>query len=396
MTRVQIQGVTKKFGRQEVLRGIDLDVQEGERLVLLGPSGTGKTTLLRIIAGLEVPDRGAVLFDGEDVTRIPPRDRNLAFVFESLALWPHITAYENIAMGLEFRGLPQDEIQRRVQRVAEYLGIGAFLDRRPMQLSAGQMQRVALARALTREPRLFLFDEPMAHLDPPLRVQIQRELLKVHADTGATFIYVTHDQATASRLAHRVAVMHQGKIEQVGTADELYDHPKTWFVAGFIGPHLMNFFDVVIRQGEGGLVADSGQFRMPVPDRAIEYLWEWRDKEVVLGIRPEHIHHPAFLPKAVTTTSPLKRIRAQLDLKELLGDKQLYYCKGFKISKVRAHVQSLILGEGFEYYEMTEGDTFLALVDAAADDPVGETIELDVEIDQCKFFDPQTGRAIYS
>ncbi len=242
-TSVKLSKVYKRFGNVEVIHGIDLTVDPGEFTVFVGPSGCGKSTLLRMIAGLEPISGGELLIDDELMNEVPPAKRGIAMVFQSYALYPHMTVYKNLAFGLETAGMRKSEIEDRVRRAAEILQIGQLLDRKPKQLSGGQRQRVAIGRAIVREPRIFLFDEPLSNLDAELRVQMRVEIAKLHRDLGNTMIYVTHDQVEAMTMADKIVVLNGGRIEQVGSPLELYRNPRNLFVAGFIGSPRMNFID---------------------------------------------------------------------------------------------------------------------------------------------------------
>ncbi len=237
MVEVRVEGVWKRFGSVEALRGVSLTVREGELFTLLGPSGCGKTTLLRIVAGLLEPDQGRIFFDGDDVTGVPPHKRNVGMVFQDLALFPHMTVYDNVAYGLRVRRVPEDEVRKRVREILELVRLdpGEFASRRPGQLSGGQQQRVALARALVIEPRVLLLDEPFSHLDYKIRQELMAEFKKLQKRLGITTIYVTHDQTEAMLLSDRIAVMNAGRVEQVGRPDEVYEKPRTLFVASFFG-----------------------------------------------------------------------------------------------------------------------------------------------------------------
>jgi multiple sugar transport system ATP-binding protein len=235
MAQVTLRKLVKKFDDTFAVRGIDLDIADKEFVVLVGPSGCGKSTTLRMIAGLEDVSEGEVLIGGEEVTDVPPKDRNIAMVFQNYALYPHMSVYENMSFGLRLKKFPRDEIARRVENAARILGISELLERKPRQLSGGQRQRVAMGRAIVRDPKVFLFDEPLSNLDAKLRVQMRTEIKKVHQKVRTTTVYVTHDQVEAMTLADRVVVMNNGRIEQIGTPGELYHSPATGFVAGFIG-----------------------------------------------------------------------------------------------------------------------------------------------------------------
>jgi multiple sugar transport system ATP-binding protein len=288
MSAVQLQAIRKTFGATEVLKGIDIEVADREFLVFVGPSGCGKSTLLRTIAGLEAVDSGRVLIGDEDVTDLEPSQRGVAMVFQSYALYPHMSVYENIAFGLRMLKLPNDEIERRVRRAAEILQIGQLLERRPRALSGGQRQRVAIGRAIVREPKVFLFDEPLSNLDAALRVQMRRELIKLHKQLNATMIYVTHDQTEAMTMADRIVVLNHGLVEQIGSPLELYRQPRNRFVAGFIGSPKMNFLDVRVVSAEGRSVAvelpGGASLALPFDANGVR-----AGETLTLGIRPEHL-----------------------------------------------------------------------------------------------------------
>jgi multiple sugar transport system ATP-binding protein len=287
MSAVHLQQIRKAFAGTEVLKGVDIEVNEHEFLVFVGPSGCGKSTLLRSIAGLERIDSGSVLIEGEDVTELEPSQRGVAMVFQSYALYPHMSVYENIAFGLRMLKLPEAQIKERVQRAAEILQIGQLLERRPRALSGGQRQRVAIGRSIVREPKVFLFDEPLSNLDAALRVQMRLELIKLHKQLNATMIYVTHDQTEAMTMADRIVVLNYGKVEQIGSPLDLYRTPRNRFVAGFIGSPKMNFLDVRVQHADASAVTvelpGGAPLRVPVSGVAVE-----TGQTLTLGIRPEH------------------------------------------------------------------------------------------------------------
>ena len=293
MAQVSLRKVVKRFDDTEAVCGIDLDIADKEFVVLVGPSGCGKSTTLRMIAGLEEISAGEIAVDGEVVNDVPPKDRDMAMVFQNYALYPHMTVYENMSFGLRLKRYPKDEIARRVQEAARILDITELLERKPRQLSGGQRQRVAMGRAIVRNPKVFLFDEPLSNLDAKLRVQMRTEIKRVHQKVKTTTVYVTHDQVEAMTLADRVVVMNQGRIEQIGTPHDLYHHPRTRFVAGFIGSPAMNFIPCRLEQAGSGLRARiSDTIALPVPsDREARYRLVV-SKELVLGLRPEHITEP--------------------------------------------------------------------------------------------------------
>jgi multiple sugar transport system ATP-binding protein len=296
MAEIVLRNVTKRYGSHAVLKRIDLTIAHGEFVVLVGPSGCGKSTLLRTLAGLEETSGGDILVDGKRVNDLPARQRNVAMVFQSYALFPHLRVDRNIGFGLEIRGEPQTEIARKVGEGASILNLSPYLRRFPRQLSGGQRQRVAMGRAIVRQPSMFLFDEPLSNLDAKLRVDMRAEIKALHVRLGNTIVYVTHDQIEAMTMADRIVVMRDGEIEQQGSPLELYDRPLTKFVAGFLGSPAMNFFEGVWR---GGAVELSGAGRVPVPGIMVS-----EGTGVTLGIRPEHVALGGDVQGTVTLAEP--------------------------------------------------------------------------------------------
>jgi len=291
MAGVTLRNIVKRYGDVEAVRGINLDIADEEFVVLVGPSGCGKSTTLRMIAGLEDISGGDIAIDGDVVNDVPPKDRDIAMVFQNYALYPHMNVYENMSFGLKLKRTPKDEIDRRVKQAAQILDITELLDRKPKQLSGGQRQRVAMGRAIVRDPKVFLFDEPLSNLDAKLRVQMRTEIKKVHQKVRTTTVYVTHDQVEAMTLADRVVVMNGGLIEQVGSPNDLYHSPATKFVAGFIGSPAMNFIPCQLEQAAGALrVRLNDKLSLPVPaDRTSRYTAHVGKANLLLGLRPEHI-----------------------------------------------------------------------------------------------------------
>jgi multiple sugar transport system ATP-binding protein len=313
MADVVLKNVRKSFGKAHVIHGVDLDIKDGEFIVFVGPSGCGKSTLLRLIAGLEDISSGDLLIGGQRVNDLPPAKRGIAMVFQSYALYPHMNVYDNMAFGLELAKSSKTEIDAKVREAARMLQIENLLDRKPKQLSGGQRQRVAIGRAIVRDPKVFLFDEPLSNLDAALRVQTRIEIAKLHTDTGATMIYVTHDQVEAMTLADRIVVLNAGKIEQVGTPLELYHHPANLFVAGFLGSPQMNFItSEVVQTGTDGVqvrLPNGSTISVPVSSDGVR-----AGETVTLGIRPDHIE-----------VSPQGTLTGRIELVEELGENHLLY-----------------------------------------------------------------------
>ena len=321
MANVTYENVTKRFGEVVAVNDMSIEVEDKEFLVLVGPSGCGKTTALRLLAGLEEIGEGNIYIGDRLVNDVAPKDRDIAMVFQSYALYPHMSVYDNMAFGLKLRKTPKAEIDRRVKEAADLLGIGQLLDRKPKQLSGGQRQRVAVGRAIVREPAVFLFDEPLSNLDAKLRVQTRAELSKLHLRLGTTFIYVTHDQVEAMTMATRIAVMKDGLLHQLDTPQHLYDHPDNVFVAGFIGSPSMNFFDATLVEGDGRLFVDGGTFRLEVPEENIAPLLPHKGKEVIFGIRPEDVHAKPFVPPGIIEAD----MKAEVEVTELMGNEIFVY-----------------------------------------------------------------------
>jgi multiple sugar transport system ATP-binding protein len=295
MAEVRLSNLSKRFDNNPVVDRINLTAKDKEFLVLVGPSGCGKTTTLRMVAGLEDMDEGDIYIGDRLVNDVAPKDRDIAMVFQNYALYPHMNVYKNMAFGLKFRKLSKAEIDNHVRKAGEILGIEDLLFKKPRQLSGGQRQRVAMGRAIVRQPKVFLFDEPLSNLDAKLRVQMRSELSKLHGKLETTIIYVTHDQIEAMTLADRIVVMNDGHIMQIGTPLEVYENPKNIFVAGFIGSPPMNFIDAMLVEANGHLYVDGGDFRLVVP-LALEEIFRTKvNQQVVFGIRPDHINDLAFV-----------------------------------------------------------------------------------------------------
>ncbi|MCX8061075.1 MAG: sn-glycerol-3-phosphate ABC transporter ATP-binding protein UgpC [Anaerolineales bacterium] len=323
MASVTFDHVTKKFGDVVAVNDLNIHIEDKEFLVLVGPSGCGKSTALRCLAGLEDVTSGRILIGDQVVNDIPPKDRDIAMVFQSYALYPHMTVFDNMAFALKLRKVPKDEIKRRVQQAAELLGIQDLLNRRPRQLSGGQRQRVAVGRAIVREPKVFLFDEPLSNLDAKLRVETRANISKLHLQLQTTFIYVTHDQVEAMTMASRIAVINHGVLQQIDTPQNLYDKPNNLFVAGFIGSPAMNFFPAHIRRDNGKMYVDGKSFAVEIPSERHNIYGAYVDKPVILGIRPEDIYNPEFAPPGILA----QPVEAVVDVTELMGNEIFVYLK---------------------------------------------------------------------
>ena len=334
MASVKLEGIRKIYqGATEhvAVHGVDLEVGDGEFVVLVGPSGCGKSTTLRMIAGLESITAGTLSIDGRVVNDVPPKSRDIAMVFQNYALYPHMTVRDNLAFALKLRKTPPDDIDKRVDKAAGILGITEYLDRRPRALSGGKRQSVALGRAIVREPKVFLFDEPLSNLDAQLRVQMRREIARLHHDLAATMIYVTHDQVEAMTLGDRIVVMNKGHVMQIDTPMNLYDHPRNKFVAGFIGSPSMNFVDGVLANGDRvQFVADHNAFSVDLPPSLVERMKGFEEKPVTLGIRPEDVSvapesgPPLFTGESMIVHPPITA-PARLELVEALGNEAFVY-----------------------------------------------------------------------
>ncbi len=366
MAEVRFENVTKRFGDTIAVNNLNLEIPDKEFLVLVGPSGCGKSTVLRLLSGLEELTEGNIYIGEQLVNNVPSKDRNIAMVFQSYALYPHMSVYDNMAFGLSLRKVPKADINRRVKEAAHILGIEDLLKRKPRHLSGGQRQRVALGRAIVREPAAFLLDEPLSNLDAKLRVQTRAELSKLHQRLGTTFIYVTHDQIEAMTMATRIAVLDKGVLQQVGTPRELYDPPGNVFVAGFIGSPAMNFFEVTVGGNTDALYLDSGSFRVPVPVQRSAMLLSYLGRKVTFGIRPEDIHVKEYLPTGIDTSAA---VPARVDVIELMGNELFIY---------------LVSGK----------HQFLARVDPRAKARPGQDIELVFNMANLHSFDPTSGKAI--
>ncbi|SRR5713226_537235 len=317
MARVALENLNKTFGEVHAVKDVSLTIQDREFMVLVGPSGCGKTTTLRMVAGLEEITSGKVFIGDRLVTHLPPRDRDIAMVFQNYALYPHMTVFDNMAFGLKMRKFSRAEIDTRVRQAAEILGIHDLLGRKPRQLSGGQRQRVAVGRAIVRYPQVFLFDEPLSNLDAKLRVQMRVELKRLHERLQSTVIYVTHDQVEAMTLGDRIVVMKDGRIQQMGEPLQVYSQPQNKFVAGFLGSPAMNFIDASISEADGDLYVETAGFRMRAPGERSSRLSSYKGRQVTLGIRPEDLH------EATAGGSDNTSFEASVEVVEPLGSEIL-------------------------------------------------------------------------
>ncbi len=365
MASVTYKHVTKRFGDVVAVNDLDIHIEDKEFLVFVGPSGCGKSTSLRLLAGLDEINEGEILIGDRMVNDVPPKDRDIAMVFQSYALYPHMDVYDNMAFGLKLRGTPKQEIQQRVEKAADILGIHSLLDRKPKQLSGGQRQRVAVGRAIVREPNVFLMDEPLSNLDAKLRVQARAEISKLHQRLETTFIYVTHDQVEAMTMGTRIAVLNDGILQQIDTPQNLYDYPANIFVAGFIGSPAMNFFDGELVERDGRIAVDTKRFLLDIPEDQEDVYRQHLGKEIVLGVRPENIHDPDFAPPDISA----QLVEAEVDVIELMGDEVVVYLNA-------------------------EGVEFLGRFDPRTDITVGKMINAAFNMDRMHIFDKVTEKAI--
>jgi multiple sugar transport system ATP-binding protein len=365
MASVTYKNVVKQFGEARAVDDISFHVEDKEFLVLVGPSGCGKTTALRLLAGLEEITSGEILIGDRVVNEVAPKDRDIAMVFQSYALYPHLSVYENMAFGLKLKKTPKEEINRRVSQAAEVLGITDLLQRKPRQLSGGQRQRVAVGRAIVREPKVFLFDEPLSNLDAKLRVETRANISKLHQRLQTTFIYVTHDQVEAMTMASRIAVINRGELQQLDSPQNLYDKPNNLFVAGFIGSPAMNFFPAKLKKEQSGLFVDTDAFAVQIPQELSAPYMKHEGKRVIFGIRPEDIHNPDFTPPNMHT----EKIPTRVDVIELMGNEVVLY---------------LVSGSS----------TFVARVDPRSRYRVNDQVQIAFNMDRFHIFDSETEQAI--
>ncbi len=365
MARVTLEGVGKIYpGNVRAVENFNLEIDNGEFVVMVGPSGCGKSTTLRMIAGLEEITEGTIKIGERVINDVPPKDRDIAMVFQNYALYPHMTVYDNMAFGLKLRKFKKAEIDQRVREASEILGIGELLDRRPKALSGGQRQRVAVGRAIVRKPAVFLFDEPLSNLDAKMRVQMRTEISRLHTRLETTMVYVTHDQVEAMTMGDRIVVMKDGFIQQVDAPTQLYDYPANIFVAGFIGTPPMNFFNTLLVREEGKLLLKEDTFAIETPAAWREALGPFVGKKVVFGVRPEHVGSPT-----AESTPGCPKIAAGVEVIEPMGAETYLYLN-------------------------TGANDFIARVDSHRRSEVGEKIQVAVMIDKAHVFDPETTKII--
>src|SRR5947207_7693867 len=387
MAEITLEQLTKVYGDgTRAVSDLDLEIADGEFVVFVGPRGCGKTSALRMVAGLEPISGGRVLIDGEVVNKLPPKDRDIAMIFQNYALYPHMSAFENMAFGLKLRGMKRERRGDRVRSTAKTLGLAEVLPKKPRTLSGGQRQRVAMGRAIVREPRAFLMDEPLSNLDAKLRVERRAEIARLQRELGVTTIYVTHDQVEAMTLGDRVAIMRDGVLQQVAKPQDLYDRPRNLFVAEFIGSPAMNLIGADIARSNGDLVATFGDHSLPVGERVSASrpaLRHFEGKRVILGVRPEDIEDAAF-----ADGEPLKAV---VDIREDMGSEVFVH---FGIGGKPVVGEDVKAAVGQEAAEV-KGSTWVARVDRDTQASEQREIELAVDTNRLHFFDPETGDAIY-
>ena len=400
MAQVEFDRVSKIYpDGTRAVNDMNLDIRDGEFMVLVGPSGCGKTTALRMVAGLEDISEGVLKIGERVVNHVPSRDRDIAMVFQSYALYPHLSVYENIAFGLRLKKMPKQEIDERVQRAAQLLGLTEFLKRKPRALSGGQRQRVAMGRAIVRQPAAFLMDEPLSNLDAKLRVQMRAEIAKLQSDLGVTTVYVTHDQIEAMTMGDRVAVMRKGELQQVDDPQTLYDRPLNLFVGGFIGSPSMNMMDATVEPSNGSLAATIGDQKISLGPETLENhpaLREYEGKQVIIGIRPEDLEDAALEPDA----PPDRVLHGRLELREALGSEIMAH---FAIKGTHAETDETrelakdAGGEGTEQAIGVSEDEAIVVGRFGARSRIREGDEVTAVVDTraLHFFDPQSGIGIY-
>ncbi|MBW3589939.1 MAG: sn-glycerol-3-phosphate ABC transporter ATP-binding protein UgpC [Actinobacteria bacterium] len=396
MADIALESVTRKFPDGTLaVNELNLEIAEGEFVVLVGPSGSGKSTALRMIAGLEEITSGTVKIAGKVVNDLPPRDRDIAMVFQNYALYPHMSVADNMGFALKLRKVPKEDIAKRVKDAAELLGIEDYLQRKPRQLSGGQRQRVAMGRAIVREPAAFLMDEPLSNLDAKLRVQMRTEIAGLHQRLGTTTVYVTHDQVEAVTMADRVAVLRDGMLQQVDTPQRLYDYPVNLFVAGFIGSPAMNMVPARVTSKDSGAVVVFGSHEIKIPAKRLQAskLEEFKDKEVILGIRPEDFEDPDLIPERQEENL----LEVKVSLSETLGSETIIYFDVDAPAVLTKDTMDLSSDASVEEAAASEPrneSTFTARLNPKTKARGGEAARLAVDASRLYFFDPTTGRVI--
>jgi multiple sugar transport system ATP-binding protein len=398
MAGVSFDGVTKTYpDGTTAVRDLDLEIRDGEFMVLVGPSGCGKTTALRMVAGLEDISRGVLKIGERVVNHVPSRDRDIAMVFQSYALYPHLSVYDNIAFGLKIKKVPKQEIERRVADAARVLDLEPYLKRKPRALSGGQRQRVAMGRAIVREPAAFLMDEPLSNLDAKLRVQMRAEIAGLQRDLGVTTLSVTHDQVEAMTRGDRVAVMRKGELQQVADPQTLYDHPVNLFVAGFIGSPAMNLVEATLARSNGTVTATLGSQTLELTDETLSArpaLKQYDGRTVVLGIRPEDLEDATLSPD----TPPDRRLHGEVTLTEALGSEIMVHFTMDAKQAVTEDVRELAEDAGDDRVHDRAEEPHAALVGrfgARSRVRQGQTADVAVDSRALHFFDPETGMGIY-
>jgi multiple sugar transport system ATP-binding protein len=394
MAEITLEKLTKVYGDgTRAVSELDLEIADGEFVVLVGPSGCGKTSALRMIAGLEPITDGRVVIGGEVVNDLPPKDRDIAMIFQNYALYPHMSAFDNMAFGLKLRGMKKEGRGERVNGAAATLGLAEVLPKKPRTLSGGQRQRVAMGRAIVREPRAFLMDEPLSNLDAKLRVEMRAEIARLQRELNVTTVYVTHDQVEAMTLGDRVAIMRDGVLQQVAKPQELYDRPRNLFVAEFIGSPAMNLVGVDLALSNGNVVAKFGDNALEVDERVLVKrpgLVAFEGKRIILGVRPEDLEDAAFSGE----TPAGRRLSAQVDIREDMGS-EVYIHFGVAGKAVRGEDVRAAVGEEAAEVAEVKGNVWVARVDRDTKVQEEGKVELVVDTTRLHFFDPETGGAIY-
>jgi multiple sugar transport system ATP-binding protein len=398
MAEITLEKLTKVYGDgTRAVSELDLEIEDGEFVVLVGPSGCGKTSALRMVAGLEPITDGQVVIGGEIVNNLPPKDRDIAMIFQNYALYPHMSAFDNMAFGLKLRGVKKDNRRNRVTGAAQTLGLAEVLRKKPRTLSGGQRQRVAMGRAIVREPRAFLMDEPLSNLDAKLRVEMRAEIARLQRELAVTTIYVTHDQVEAMTLGDRVAIMRDGLLQQVAKPQELYDRPRNLFVAEFIGSPAMNLIGVDLASANGAVVASFGDSSLRVDERVLSSrpaLKNFEGKRLILGIRPEDIEDAALAAGTADGT----KLSAVVDIREDMGSEVFVHFNVGGKAVLGEDVQAAV-GEDAAAVARTaqqQGSVWVARVDRDTRAEEQKPVELVVDTSRLHFFDPETGDAIYS